>query len=147
MVTRAFAVEDGNLNRLSITTSRSNAYSDIDLTFAANSARDVYKKTAAAAVKQSVKNIILTNHFEKPFNPRFGGNIQQMLFELADSNTEFELRENIINSIQRYEPRASIDSLEIILQPDRNDLNVTVNFRVVNYEQQQTIQLTLTRLR
>jgi hypothetical protein len=59
MVTRAFAVEDGNLNTTSLVTSRNRLYKDIDLTFAKKPSGEIYKKTDAAAVKQAVKNSII----------------------------------------------------------------------------------------
>ena len=87
MATRAFAVEDGNLNNKSIITTKKVAYKDIDLTFAAKPSGDIYKKEDAAAVKQSVKNILMTNVMEKPFNTSYGGNLNDFLFEL---DTEIE---------------------------------------------------------
>ena len=73
-VTKAFSVEDGNLNSQPIIATRKVAYSDIDLTFTAKPSGDIYKKVDAADVKQSVKNLLLTNYTEKPFNMLFGGN-------------------------------------------------------------------------
>ena len=60
MVTRAFAVEDGNLSTRSLITTRNKLFSDIDLTFTNRPSGDLYKKTDAAAVKQAVKNLLLT---------------------------------------------------------------------------------------
>ena len=68
MATRAFALEDGNLGTRSIITTKNVVYKDIDLTFTAKPSGDIYKKEDAAAVKQSVKNILMTNIMEKPFN-------------------------------------------------------------------------------
>ena len=64
---RAFSLEDKNLSTSTITTSRNRLYRDIDLSLAIKGNKDVYKKLDAAAVKQSVKNLVLTNHGEKPF--------------------------------------------------------------------------------
>ena len=83
MVTKAFSIEDGNQSS-SLLTSRSTKYSDIDLLFANKLSGDIFKKVDAAAVKQSVKNIVRTRKGEKPFNPEFGSNIGDFLFELAD---------------------------------------------------------------
>ena len=70
MPTRAFSIEDGNLASKTILTSRTKSSEDIDLSFAAKPSGDVFKKTDAAAVKQAVKNLLLTNFSEKPFLPR-----------------------------------------------------------------------------
>ena len=86
MVTRrVLSTEDGNLQKSVLISSRSVDYVDIDLAFANRPSGDVYKKRDAAAVKQSIKNILLTNHYEKPFQPFFGSNLRGMLFELADN--------------------------------------------------------------
>ena len=81
---RVFAQEDGNLSTRPITTSRTTSYTDIDLTFTNKASGDIFKKTDAAAVKQSIKNLLMTNNGEKPFNYFFGGNLNDYLFELAD---------------------------------------------------------------
>ena len=68
-MSRAFAVEDKNLNQASIIVSRNKLYRDIDLSFTVKPSGEIYKKIDAGAVKQSIKNLLLTNHFEKPFLP------------------------------------------------------------------------------
>tara|TARA_R110000822_G_scaffold131490_3_gene268488 strand:- start:1663 stop:2106 length:444 start_codon:yes stop_codon:yes gene_type:complete len=147
MVTRAFSVEDGNLNSRSIVTSRNKLFSDIDLTFAKRPSGDIYKKTDAAAVKQSVKNLLLTNRFEKPFQPSFGGNLGGILFELVDADSAYEIENVIRDAIKRYEPRAHVISVDANVQPDANAVSVTVEFQVVNTEEVVIFQTTLTRLR
>jgi len=69
MVTKAFSIEDGNLATRSIVVARRKEYKDIDLSFTNRTTGEIYKKTNAAAVKQSVKNLLLTNRTEKPFEP------------------------------------------------------------------------------
>lgn len=64
MVTKAFSIEDGNLSTKSITTTRQLTFTDIDLTFTAKPSGEIYKKTDAAAVKQAIKNLLLTNKME-----------------------------------------------------------------------------------
>jgi len=78
MPTRAFSIEDGNLGSKTILTSRAKSSKDIDLSFAKKGSGDVFKKEDAAAVKQAVKNLLLTNFSEKPFLPRFGGNLNSL---------------------------------------------------------------------
>ena len=69
MAQKAYSIEEGNLQSKSIITTRQRVYSDLDLTFARATNNDVFKKNDAAAVKQSIKNILLTNTLEKPFLP------------------------------------------------------------------------------
>lgn len=147
MVTRAFAVEDGNLNTVALTTSRTKTFKDIDLTFAKRPSGEIYKKTDAAAVKQAVKNLLLTNKFEKPFQPDFGGDLNNLLFELVDNDTVYEIDGAVRNAVQRYEPRARIRQVATNLQPDANSISVTITFQIVNTEEVVTLDTTITRLR
>jgi phage baseplate assembly protein W len=147
-IRRAFAQEDTNLNTVSITSTRVRQYSDIDLTFTAKpSSGEIYKKFGSSAVKQSIKTLILTNAYEKPFNPNFGGNLIAQLFELADRNGSSMVRRDIIENIEVYEPRAEIIKVDVSLQPDNNLLDLTIKFKVVNTEEQVEFTTTLARLR
>ena len=99
MPVRAFSIEDGNLASKTILTSRTKSSEDIDLSFSATPSGDVFKKTDAAAVKQAVKNLLLTNFSEKPFLPRFGGNLNSLLFALNTDIDDEDLEEQIINNL------------------------------------------------
>lgn len=146
-MSRSFAVEDKNLNQASIITSRSKLFRDIDLSFAVKPSGEVYKKIDAAAVKQAIKNLLLTNHFEKPFLPLYGGNLRDLLFELAHSSISEEITSNITRAIESYEPRAKIIDIRVDNQADYNSIGVTVEFRIVNTEETVIFTTTLTRLR
>jgi len=147
-IRRAFAQEDNNLQTSSISSSRSRQYTDIDLTLAIKpTSGEVYKKSNGGAVKQAVKTLILTNLLEKPFRPDFGGNLRGQLFDLADRGKSSVLKRNIIKNIEVYEPRAEVLSVDVNLQPDRNSLDVTLKFKVVNTEEETTFTTTLARLR
>jgi len=144
----AFSIEDKNLDVSTILTSRSRAYKDIDLTFKnIPISGEIYKKTEAAAVKQAVKNLVMTNFGEKPFNPEFGGHVQSLLFELANEDTEEEIEEQILSAINRYEPRAVALSVIAISDPDRNSVDVTIVFQVVNTQEEVSLSIALARLR
>jgi len=145
---RALSIEDKQLGTVSLVTSADRAYKDIDLTFERKGGtNDIYKKTDAAAVKQAVKNLISTNHFEKPFVPNYGGNIRALLFELADDNSSVEIERNIRNSIYQYEPRAEVLGVDCVVEPDRNNVRVTLTFRVVSTQQLITFTTVVNRLR
>tara|TARA_B100000676_G_C18023163_1_gene813930 strand:+ start:729 stop:1172 length:444 start_codon:yes stop_codon:yes gene_type:complete len=147
MPVRAFAVEDGNINSAQIITSKTKTSKDIDLSFAKKVSGDIFKKENAAAVKQAVKNILLTNFAEKPFLPRYGGNLNALLFGL---NTDFdsqEIKDQIIQTVKIYEPRAIILNVATEIRDDSHEVKVTVTFRVVNTNETVTTELNLTRLR
>lgn len=145
--TRVLSKEDGNLNSVSIVSSRNRVYLDIDLLFDVNSNGEIFKKKDAAAVKQAVKNLIQTNFYEKPFLPFFGANIRDLLFELAYDDTANEIRDNIISAIKAYEPRARVIDIKVNAQPDLNSLDVTIEFQVINTEELVTFTTSITRLR
>jgi len=144
---RVLSRQDGDLNTSSIITTRTVPYRDIDLTFAAKPNGEIFKKNDAAAVQQALKNLILTNHFEKPFLPFFGGNIRALLFELADDDIEEDVRDNIIETINIYEPRAILRNIDVVSDPDRNSLNVTIEYQVSNSEEIFTFTTAVSRLR
>lgn len=146
-IRRVLSTEDGNLQKSTLVSSRSVDYLDIDLTFNKRPAGDIYKKRDAAAVKQSIKNLLLTDYFEKPFQPFYGANLRALLFELADEDIEDEVEENIRNAIIRYEPRAEILNISVIALPDQNDISVTVHFKVISTQETVTFTTNLSRLR
>ena len=144
---RIFSIEDGTIDTVSITTSRNKAYSDLDLTFAIKDNKDVFKKNDAAAVKQAVKNLLLTNFGEKPFSPRFGGNLNAFLFNLDTEFDELEIEDSVAQAIANFEPRAILRRVRATLLPDQNSVNVKVVFQVVNVQETQELSINLARLR
>tara|TARA_B110000902_G_scaffold213017_1_gene244341 strand:- start:6 stop:446 length:441 start_codon:yes stop_codon:yes gene_type:complete len=141
------SAEDVRLGTSSIIGARTKVYKDIDLTFAVRPGGEIFKKTDAAAVKQAVKNLMLTNHFEKPFQPRFGANLRDLLFDLADDDAEEDIEERCINAINVFEPRAQALNITAIARPDRNSISVTVEFRIINTDELVKFTSTLARLR
>ena len=147
MVTKSFSTVDGNLSSSSIVSARTIYFKDIDLSMELKTSGDVYKKTHASAVKQSVKNIIMTNFYEKPFDPFFGANISGLLFELANDLTGEEIKNNVISAIEYYEPRAEILDLQVNAKPDNNSISVRLELKVINGEEIIVLQTSLSRLR
>ena len=143
---RAFSIEDRTLDR-SIISSRNVSYKDVDLSFSAKPSGDIYKKTDAAAVKQAVKNLLLTSEGEKPFNPNFGSNLNSALFSL-DTEFDPEYVQNLIyDAITNYEPRASVLSVAVQMQSDYNALDASVEFQVVNTKEIVTLNVSIARVR
>lgn len=146
MAVKAFSIEDGNLSA-SIVTTRNKKYSDIDLTFTAKPSGDVYKKFDAAAVKQSVKNLLLTSRYEKPFQPNFGANLNSALFALDTDYDPDYIQDLIADAIAKYEPRARVLEISLNLLPETNALDATIVFQVVNTNETVSVDVSLTRLR
>jgi len=130
---KAFSVEDGNQDTSTLRSRRNREYSDIDLSFLKSASGDVFKKTSAAAVKQSVKNLLMTNWGEKPFRPVFGGNLNDLLFELADNPTISTLAPRIENVINNEEPRAEVQDIKVYNEADRNSIRCVITFKFINY--------------
>lgn len=144
---KAFSIEDGNLQTATLRSSRERTYRDIDLSFAKRPSGDIYKKQEGAAVKQAVKNILLTNKYEKPFQPSFGGDLNRFLFSLTEDFDEMEVKEMIGMAISNYEPRALIRDIIVDLEEDNYTLDITVQFQISTTLEEVEVQVSLTRVR
>ena len=123
-------------------------YNDLNLDFQQNSAtKDIQKITDVEAVKRSVRNLINTNHYEKPFRPEVGSNLRAMLFELVSPQMNHAISKEIDLMIANYEPRCRL--VEVNSQPaiDKNAYEVTISFYVVNHPEPVTVETFLERLR
>ena len=147
MPTRAFAIEDGNTASASLVTARTRVYKDIDLTFTPRPSGDIFKKNDAAAVKQAVKNLLLTNKTEKPFQPNFGANLNDILFNLDTELSDDILPDLISQAIETFERRARVLDITTKVVPERNDVFVSITFQVVNSGEVVDLELSLNRLR
>ena len=106
---------------------------DLDLFFGKKQAsKDVNKVVDIQAVKRSVRNLVLLNHYEKPFHPEIGSGVRDMLFELMTPITAFILAKKIEDVIENFEPRAKLVGVRALPNLDRNEYEVTVEFYVVN---------------
>ena len=108
-------------------------YSDLDLFFGKKSSdSDIQTVTDIQAVKRSIRNLILLNHYEKPFHPEIASGVRDMLFELMTPVTAQILARKIEDVIQNFEPRARLISVTALPNLDRNEYEVTIEFYVVN---------------
>lgn len=123
-------------------------FSDIDLNFIANPVTgDISKKYDENAIKQSVKNLVMINHYEKPFHPEIGSQIYNLLFEPFTPLLQAMLQRAIINTINNFEPRVRLIDVEVNLNPDNNTVFCQITFRIVNTQRPITVDLTLKRTR
>ena len=108
-------------------------WKDLDLFFGKKQAsKDINKVVDIQAVKRSVRNLVLLNHYEKPFHPEIGSGVRDMLFELMTPITAFILAKKIEDVIENFEPRAKLVGVRALPNLDRNEYEVTVEFYVVN---------------
>ena len=123
-------------------------YKDLDLRFAAHPVtKDVLKRTGNASIIGALKNLILTNPYEKPFQPAFGTRVRSLLFEDVSFITASVLQSEISNAIKNFEPRIGIDAVRVQAQPEQNRYAVTIRFFINNLEVPVTINLFLEKVR
>ena len=131
-----------------VTTKTARQYKHLDLSFNIHPVRkDINKHVDEQAVINSIKNIILTNHYEKPFNSDFGSNIRSMLFENMDSITAMSLEREILQTIENFEPRVSVSKVTAIPDFDNNGYSIKMEFYIINLTNPITIQFFLQRVR
>ena len=108
-------------------------YSDLDLFFSAKGvSKDISKVTDIQAVKRSIRNLVLTNHYEKPFHPEIGSGVRDILFEPMTPITANILTRKIEDVIENFEPRAKLIGVRAQPNLDRNEYEVTIEFYVIN---------------
>ena len=123
-------------------------YKDLDLDFGRNTVtNDVNKLTDVEAVKRSVRNLINTNHFERPFHPEIGGNVRALLFEPMTPLTALNLQRKIEEVLSNFEPRAKITQILADPDIDRNGYRLEIKFYVIGIQNPITVETFLERLR
>ncbi len=101
----------------------------------------------ADAIKRAIKNLILTNKYERPYEPDFGGNILDMLFENFDPLLEERMRGRIERTIGNFEPRVTINNITVNANEDQNELIVSIAFTPQNSMRQEELTVELQRTR
>lgn len=108
---------------------------------------DLARKINEAAVKESIRNIILTNRGERPFQPEFGCDVRKMLFENATMQT-FDLVKTVIqDAIDLYEPRCELMGVDVTGDVDSNAINIAIVFRLINTDTPTKFNIILNRVR
>ena len=131
----------------------SSVYSDLSLEMTGLTLNSVSTHKEAGivkdieAVKQSVKNLVLTNFFERPFHPEIGGNVTSKLFEPADKFTAIQIRDEIKEVLKNYEPRVNGVNIEVFDNLDANAFVVNIGFNVIYLQVETEVSFNLQRLR
>ena len=127
---------------------RSPDYSDLDLDFFAHpTTGDLIRKTGEEAIKRSIRNLILTNYYDRPFRSEIGSDIQQLLFENINAITEVYLSDAITHLINRFEPRVRLQDVVVSGDPDNNGFNVRLEYVILNRELPVVSTIFLERIR
>jgi len=105
------------------------------------------KYTNEEAVKRSVRNLILTEKYDRPFQPEIGSRINSLLFENMSDTISDQLKKTIAETIETYEPRARIVDIVVQANEPRHAYDVYIYFEVINSVNPITLNLTLYRVR
>ena len=123
-------------------------YTDIDLNFSRNPVtNDVSILRDADSIKAAVRNLILTDAGERPFNPTLGSSIRGLLFEPASPIIASEIEARIRNVLRNFEPRIQLLQVDVVTLFDRNEFEVTIGFRMTGDTRTTVVPITLKRLR
>ena len=113
-----------------------NRYTDLDLTFTMHPIKkDIVLSVDDQAVIRSVRNLILTNHFERPFHPEIGSNVRKLLFEPISPLTANYLQREIEDTIKNFEPRVKLQQVVVQVKPDQNYYSAIISFYINNKTQ------------
>ena len=128
--------------------SRKKAHRDLDLSLKIHPIRkDIIPLKDDAAVKNAIKNLLITNFYERPFQDDLGANLRGLLFEPAGVLTNIQLRDNIRFCIEKYEPRVSVNSIDITDVVDENRYIIKVIFTIKEFSTKDSVEMVLRRLR
>ena len=123
-------------------------FSDIDLDFIPHPiSGDIIPLEDSDSVKRSIRNLMFTGLYERPFNPNLGANLKQLLFENITPITQISIRSLITDIVRIYEPRATILELQVSVSEDELGYNVYMMFAIDNTSEVSTVDLFLERLR
>ena len=128
--------------------SREPDYSDLDLDFQINPITgDINKKTGADAIKRSIRPLVFTNFYERPFKSNIGSNIPNLLFDNVDIITASQIEDALTKLINSYEPRVRLSVVRVFTDIDNHGFNVQLEYIILNTELPATFNLFLERVR
>ena len=123
-------------------------FSDFDFNFTKHPATyDVAMKYDEEAIKASVRNLVLTQNYERPFHSEIGSQIRGLLFEPATPMLNVMLKRAITDTITNFEPRVKLEEVQVTISPDDHYVNVSIYFRIINTTRPVQVDLILTRTR
>ena len=123
-------------------------WADLDLDFVNHPiTKDIVRKTNVEAVKRAVRNLILTNRYDKAFHPEIDGGVTRHLFGLSTAHTKHDIEIAVKTCLLNYEPRVIVNDVVVSGDLDNNGFNVSIFFTVINTPEPIEISLFLERTR
>lgn len=127
---------------------RTRTFSDLNLLFTSNPVTaDVTKKFDEEAVKASVRNLVQTRNFERPFHPEIGCQVYGLLFENLTPQILNVVKQTVFDVIEKFEPRVVVLDVKPQQVSDENTLNIDIIFRIINSDQPITVTASVQRVR
>ena len=137
----------GDLEQAKIV-SKKKPHRDLDLSLKIHPIRkDIIPLKDDAAIKNAVKNLLISNFYERPFQSDLGANLRGLLFEPAGMLTNIQIRDNIRFCIEKYEPRVRVNSIDITDVVDENRYIIKVIFTIKEFSTKDSVEMVLRRLR
>lgn len=134
--------------RLASRTARTRQWTDLDLSLTLHPIRDdIILLKDDGAIRYAVKNLLITNFYERPFNHGIGANLRALLFEPADEITKSAIHDNIERCLTEYERRVELIFISIVDEVDTNSYRILVKFRIKENDSQDQVEIVLRRLR
>lgn len=123
-------------------------FADLDLNFTAHPVtKDITMRYDDNAVKTSLKNLVLTSNYERPFHSEIGTPIKRLLFEQSGALTDSLIKQAIIDTVNNFEPRVVLMDVTCRTPQDTNSVYVSITFRIVNTQRPLNLNLVLERTR
>lgn len=123
-------------------------YRDLNFDFSANPVTgDVATVKDAVSVKRGIRNVLLTENYERLFNPEFGSGVKNILFEPMTPITAQRLEDEVASAINAWEQRAEIININVISEDEYNRYRVSVKFRINNSIETEQVDVFLSRER
>ena len=110
-------------------------FKDISMSFETNPLNDdLVSLSDTSAIARSIRNIVFTSPGEKFFQPDFGSRVSESLFENVDEVSALSIRDEIRSSIINYEPRVKLNNVNVNLNPDENEINLSITYEIVGVD-------------
>lgn len=123
-------------------------FSDLDLNFTAHPVtKDIVLRYDENAIKTSLKNLIMTSNFERPFHSEIGSPIKRLLFEPATPMLGVVMKRAIVDTVNNFEPRVELLNVDVYVGEDSNAIRVTIEFKIRNTERPLSLDIVLERTR
>jgi len=131
-----------------VTVNTTKSFKDLDLNFNVHPIRkDINVHKNEFAIINSVKNLVLTNFYERPFQPELGSNVRRLLFENIDSIIAAQLERAVEETILNFEPRVQVSKITAVPRPDENKYSMELEFFIISSPNPITINFFLERIR